>query len=102
MTLMGIDWGTQHIGIALSDYEGRMAFPLKIIPATSQREVFESLKDTITAEGVTKVVVGVPVGTVMSRLSRARSRLRELMDKPAQAQATTDSTRNVSALRRLP
>jgi RNA polymerase sigma-70 factor (ECF subfamily) len=47
-------------------------------------------------------VVGVPVGTVMSRLSRARSRLRELMDKPAQAQAATDSTRNVSALRRLP
>ena len=47
-------------------------------------------------------VVGVPLGTVMSRLSRARSRLRELMDKPAQAQAATDSTRNLSALRRLP
>jgi RNA polymerase sigma factor (sigma-70 family) len=47
-------------------------------------------------------VVGVPVGTVMSRLSRARSRLRELMDKPAQAQVPMDNTRNVSALRRLP
>lgn len=47
-------------------------------------------------------VVGVPLGTVMSRLSRARSRLRELMDKPAQAQVPMDNTRNVSALRRLP
>ena len=32
-------------------------------------------------------VTGVPVGTVMSRLSRARSRLRELMDRPALAAA---------------
>lgn len=46
-------------------------------------------------------VVGVPLGTVMSRLSRARSRLRELMDKPAQSPMTTSSTRPVSALRRL-
>jgi RNA polymerase sigma factor (sigma-70 family) len=30
-------------------------------------------------------VTGVPVGTVMSRLSRARERMRELMDEPAKA-----------------
>ena len=46
-------------------------------------------------------VVGVPLGTVMSRLSRARSRLRELMDSPAQHPAATDASGNVSALRRL-
>lgn len=47
-------------------------------------------------------VVGVPLGTVMSRLSRARNRLRELMDKPAQPLAATDGSSNVSALRRRP
>jgi RNA polymerase sigma-70 factor (ECF subfamily) len=31
-------------------------------------------------------ITGTPVGTVMSRLSRARTRLRELMDAPAEAQ----------------
>ncbi|MDO8385322.1 MAG: RNA polymerase sigma factor [Polaromonas sp.] len=40
-----------------------------------------SLEDLSYAE-VAKIT-GVPVGTVMSRLSRARSRLRELMDGPA-------------------
>lgn len=33
-------------------------------------------------------ITGVPVGTVMSRLSRARARLRELMDEPAAASGT--------------
>ena len=42
-----------------------------------------SLEDLSYAD-VAKIT-GVPVGTVMSRLSRARSRLRELMDGPALA-----------------
>ncbi|MES2509805.1 MAG: RNA polymerase sigma factor [Pseudomonadota bacterium] len=42
-----------------------------------------SLED-LSYEEVAKIT-SVPVGTVMSRLSRARSRLRELMDTPAAA-----------------
>ena len=34
-------------------------------------------------------VLGIPVGTVMSRLSRAREKLRQLLDSPAAAQKLT-------------
>ena len=41
-------------------------------------------------------ITGVPVGTVMSRLSRARARLQELMDAPA---LNTDSLRGAETRR---
>ena len=71
MVLMGIDWGTQHMGVALSDHEGRIAFPLKIIPAEPLSEVFALLQDTISTEGVKTVVVGVPIGTPREAQARA-------------------------------
>lgn len=48
----------------------------------------------VTMEGMSYAevarVTGVPVGTVMSRLSRARGRLRELLDEPKVRPAATE------------
>jgi len=57
-----------------------------------------SLEDLSYAE-VAKIT-GIPVGTVMSRLSRARSRLRELMDSPSRT-PVADSSHSPPLLRRL-
>lgn len=59
-----------------------------------QREVLllVSMQDLSYAE-VAKVT-GVPIGTVMSRLSRARQRLQELLDAPAQAPGSNISPLN--------
>lgn len=45
--------------------------------------------------------LGVPVGTVMSRLHRARARLRELMAMPSQASTSTEAQTPVPRMRRL-
>lgn len=63
----------------------------------------------VTLEGMsyaeTARITGVPVGTVMSRLSRARSRLQELLEAPPRpggaANATTGSEAGHGLLRRL-
>lgn len=47
-------------------------------------------------------ITGTPVGTVMSRLSRARSRLQQLLDAPAQSPREATGTGNPApVLRRL-
>lgn len=60
-----------------------------------------SLED-LSYEEVAKIT-GVPVGTVMSRLSRARTRLRELMDSPSSSAATAAAAHagSPAPLRRL-
>ncbi|TXT39498.1 MAG: RNA polymerase sigma-70 factor ECF subfamily [Comamonadaceae bacterium] len=66
-----------------------------------QREVLllVSMQDLSYAE-VAKIT-GVPVGTVMSRLSRARLRLHELLNAPAQSPSLPVTSSPVTTLHRL-
>ncbi|MDP3727041.1 MAG: Holliday junction resolvase RuvX [bacterium] len=55
MRYLGIDYGEKRIGLALSDAEGRIAFPYKTVGQPD--DIFE----VIAAEGVDAVVIGLPV-----------------------------------------
>ena len=61
MRYIGIDYGSKRIGVAVSDDEGRMAFPVGVIincGKTVLREIIERAKK----EQAQIIVVGLPIG----------------------------------------
>ncbi len=55
MKYLGIDYGTKRIGVAVSDPEGRVAFPIAVLP---HKEALAALATLIEQEGIGEVVVG--------------------------------------------
>jgi putative Holliday junction resolvase len=60
MRLMGLDVGDRRIGVALSDEDGLVAFPLEVINRTSRAKDIGRISALIDQHGVRQVVVGVP------------------------------------------
>lgn len=60
MRFMGLDVGDRRIGVALSDEQGLIAFPLEVIDRTSRADDVRRIKELVERYGVQRVVVGVP------------------------------------------
>lgn len=58
--ILGIDHGEKRIGVAISDPFGMFSRPHSIIPATTDDDVYASLGALAEAEGIVKIVVGLP------------------------------------------
>lgn len=56
MKYLGVDYGTKKIGIALSNKEGTIAFPKKIIPYS--KKIVQDIIDVIHSESVSTVIIG--------------------------------------------
>lgn len=56
MRLMGIDFGTKRVGIALSDEMGGMAFPHSVVP--NDEKLLGVVEKLIEKERVGQIVVG--------------------------------------------
>ena len=61
MRYLSIDYGSKRIGIAVSDDEGRMAFPAGFIPNRG-KAVIREIADRIRKEHADLIVVGMPMG----------------------------------------
>ena len=56
MKFLGIDYGTKRIGLAISDAEGKLAFPKEIIPF--DKDAIPRIGLLIKMENIDEVVVG--------------------------------------------
>lgn len=54
--VMGIDFGSKRVGVALTDDEQRVAFPKAVLP--NDKHLVASVLELVTAHGVTEVVIG--------------------------------------------
>lgn len=60
MRLMGIDYGTKRVGIALSDDQGLMAFPHAVLQNDGSLQ--KAIEEIATRESVGKIVIGHSLG----------------------------------------
>jgi putative holliday junction resolvase len=60
MRIMGIDYGTKRIGVAVSDPQCSMAHPLDVVPVREDGSHMEALKKIVREYQVEKIVVGIP------------------------------------------
>jgi putative Holliday junction resolvase len=58
--ILGIDFGTRRIGLALSDPTGTLASPLPFLENTGLSEVAVKIKELVQGHGIQTVVVGMP------------------------------------------
>ncbi len=60
MKYLGIDYGTKKIGLAISDDNGKIAFPLSIIETADKDKQIEMV---ITKEQIEEIVIGKSLDT---------------------------------------
>lgn len=61
MRVLGVDLGARRIGLALSDEEGKIAFPAGFVPRRGRRQDFDVLRTLVAERGVERIVVGLPM-----------------------------------------
>jgi len=60
MRTLALDYGSQRIGLALSDPTGSLARPLPFLPAKADAKLAREIKVLAEKEGVQLILVGLP------------------------------------------
>ena len=59
--LLGIDLGTKRIGIAISDYNQKVATPLQTLDKSKQGKLIDALENIIAEYDIRGIIIGNPI-----------------------------------------
>lgn len=88
MPVLGIDFGSRRLGLAVSDLDDRIALPLEPIESRGAKLDVAAIGELVRDRGVSRVVVGMPIHMDGSRGAQAEAAdrfatgLREALDLP--------------------
>jgi putative holliday junction resolvase len=60
MKLLGIDYGTAKVGLAMGDSESGLATPLEIMKNDGDKQLCQEISELVKKESIEKIVVGLP------------------------------------------
>ena len=91
MKVLALAYGSARTGVAVSDPTGTVARPLEVVPRAASDAGLARILELAAAEGVARVVVGLPVtlrgerGLQAEETERFVERLREVTDLPGES-----------------
>lgn len=62
MRYLCLDYGLKRIGVAVSDEQGRMAFPAGVIINRGGNGIYKDIAEKVKREKMSCIVVGLPIG----------------------------------------
>ena len=62
MRYLGIDYGSKRIGLAISDEEGKIAFPHKVIESNPDPfKTIQRIGEITKAQNISTIIIGLPL-----------------------------------------
>lgn len=103
MRILGIDYGSRRMGVALSDPGARIAFPHGTIHRGGNPFFVDQVASLVMLERVDKIVIGLPLGADGSETETSRAvrmfadELRKKLPLPIEFENEMFSTRMVES-----
>lgn len=78
--ILGLDYGAKRIGLAISDEAGALVFPRPAMLNEGEKKFFTELQQYAAAEGVERIVVGLPL-TLRGEQGPQATAVKDIMSK---------------------